>query len=163
MGYIKLILQTSVLNPNHSWSSCRGSQIFSFTSHSKKENISKLKELSDNIAQLDAQHATSPTHELYQKRIRLQTEFDLASTAKAEHLLLRTRRTVYKFGDKVDRLLAHQARQSYMSCQITQIQTTSGSTVTDHKQINDTFAEYYGKLYRCAPLAPVKQTLFIRN
>lgn len=113
----------------------------------KKENISKLKELSDNIAQLDAQCATSPTPEFCQKRIRLQTEFDLASTAKAEHLLLRARYSVYEFGDKAGRLLAHQARQAYVSCQITQIQTTSGSTVTDHKQISDTFAEYYSKLY----------------
>ena len=115
-------------------------QIISFTSHSKRENISKLMELSDNIAQLDAQHATSPTPALQQKQIRLQTEFDLASTAKAEHLLLKARHTVYEFGDKAGRLLAHQARQSYVSRQITQMHTTSGSTVSDHKQINDVFA-----------------------
>ena len=54
---------------------------------------------------------------------------------------------MYEFGDKAGRLLAHQARQSYVSRQITQIQTTSGSTVSDHKQINDVFAEYYGNLY----------------
>lgn len=38
--------------------------------------------------------------------------------------------------------------QTTMSHQITQIQTTLGSMVTDHKkQISDTFAEYYSKSY----------------
>ncbi len=75
-------------------------QVLSFTSHTKKEKISKLKELSDNIVQLDAQYAPSPTPEFYQKRICLQTEFDLASTAKAEHLLLRARHTSLSLGTK---------------------------------------------------------------
>ena len=132
--------------------SLRG-QIFCFTSHSKKENSSKLKELSDNIAQLDAQYAAAPTPELYEKRIRLQTEFDQASTAKAEHMLLRARLIPKHIQDRV--WVLGQSEQTFGSPatavirvgQITLIRTTSGSMITDHKQIYGTFAEYFSKLY----------------
>ena len=87
-------------------------QIIGYASHTKKARMAKLEDLSAQILKLDNQYASAPTAELYQQRIRLQTEFDLASTSKAEQLLLKSRHTFYEFGDKAGKLLAHQARQA---------------------------------------------------
>ena len=95
----------------------------------KRKIFPNLKELCDNITQLDAQYATSPTPELYQKRICLQTEFDQASTAKDEHLLLRARHTVYEFGDKVSRL--------FCSPGTTVICVASNNSYADHLRFHD--------------------------
>ena len=60
-------------------------QIIGYASHTKKARMAKLEDLSVQILQLDNQYTSAPTDELYRQRIRLQTEFDLASTSKVEH------------------------------------------------------------------------------
>lgn len=121
-------------------------QMISYGSNSKKESTTKLKELSDGIAEVETQYDTSPTPELYQKIFSLQTEFDWASTAKAEQLILPFGLNGDN-GDKSSKLLAHQACQSFVSRQIMQIKTSSGSIVSDHVQINSAFSEFYTKLF----------------
>ena len=74
-------------------------------------------------------------------------QFDLASTSKAEQLLLKSRHTFYEFGDKAGEFLAHQARQAAASCQIIQVKTTSGVVTTDYKEINDSFVILYQSIH----------------
>ncbi|KAF3849718.1 hypothetical protein F7725_019437 [Dissostichus mawsoni] len=79
--------------------------------------------------------------------MRLQTEYNLLSTDRATHLITKSRFAVYDSGDKARKLLAQQARQAQSTRLIPKIYSETGETVTDHRDINDTFKEYYSGLY----------------
>lgn len=122
--------------------------IISFAAYNKKIRLNMQSDLSDQIKQLDMQYAT-PSPDLYQRRLKLQSMFNLASTSEAEYQLLRACHLVYEQGDKVGKLLAHQIRQSYASRQILRM----GNLVSDHKDINNRFVQFYSNLYssECNP------------
>lgn len=149
--YLKLFTDANVtpdISQGVLWESLKAflwGHIISYGVNSKKESIHKLKQLSGSIAKVDRLYATSQSPRLYQKRIYLQTEFDIASTAKAEQL--KFRHLNYEHGDKSGKLLAQQARQSLVSRQKMRIKTSSGVIVSDHHQINAAFFEFYAKLY----------------
>ncbi|KAF3833362.1 hypothetical protein F7725_027027 [Dissostichus mawsoni] len=54
-------------------------------------------------------------YNLYKERLRLQTEHNLLTTDEATRLILKSRHNVYEFGDKANKLLALQARQTARS------------------------------------------------
>lgn len=58
-------------------------------------------ELIDAILSVDREYSSSPNPELYAKRIKLQSDYDLLSTNKAEYLLRRTKGTYYEYGDGI--------------------------------------------------------------
>lgn len=47
--------------------------------------------LANEISRLDEQYARSPTPDLYKKRLKLKSEYDLLSSNEIENLLRRTR------------------------------------------------------------------------
>lgn len=77
--------------------------MISFSSYTRKQEISKLKVISDAISNLDEQYATNPNPVLYKERLRLQTEFNLLTTSQEEKRLLKTRHQFYEFGDKASK------------------------------------------------------------
>lgn len=123
----------------------------SFSAHQTKTRKARQQQLLDDIIDLDRQLASSPNSVLTTKRLQLQTEFDLLSTSRAEHLLLRTRATYYEHGDRASRLLASQLRHQNASRFISQIYDSSKNLTTDPMNINSEFSSFYSNLYKSQP------------
>ena len=120
-------------------------QIISYSAHLNKILKAKIRALSIDINKLDEQLATCSSPNLLKRRVELQTEFDLITTADAERLLLRSHSSYYEHGDKASRLLAHQLRRQAASRFIPQTQDSSGRLHTNPSTIN----AVYSSLYEC--------------
>ena len=119
-------------------------KIFSYTAHLNRCRRTRHKELEDALANLDTQHPTNQSPDLYKERLKLQTELDLLSTREAEQLLLQSRGTFYESGDRAGRLLAQQLKSRNASNQIAQIRNDTGMITSDP---GDIFREFYSQLY----------------
>jgi len=126
-------------------------RIISFSAHVSKTRRMRQRQLMDSILDIDRQHASSPNPALATKRLQLQTEFNLLSTSKAEHLLQRTRATYYEHGDRASRLLASQLRHQHASHFISQIYDSSQKLTADPANINLEFSLFYSNLYKSEP------------
>ena len=102
----------------------------------------------DAILQFDRQHPSPLSPTLQTERLKLQTEFDLITTNKAEFMLRRTKCTYSEYGDRASRLLAFQFKHQSASRLITQIRTSPDTLVTDPSEINNAFSLYYSNLYK---------------
>ena len=63
----------------------RGQIIYS--TQQRKRQIMKLEQLTNNILKLDSTLASTPSNDLFQLRLTLQTEFNLLSTRRTENLV----------------------------------------------------------------------------
>lgn len=109
---------------------------------------SQQQELIRSILEVDSLYSCNPSAELKFKNLKLQTEFDLLSTNKAEYLLKRTKATYYEHGDRAGRLLVSQLKHQSTSRYITQIfDNSSNKLVYDPQNINSVFSTFYAKLY----------------
>ena len=122
-------------------------QIISRVSYTKKSEALKLSAISEEIVLIDSQYATAPTTTLYNRRLHLQAEFDMLSTSKAHLLLLKAKQRVFETGDKASTFLAYQARSAAASRLITQIKSPAGVVLSDTRDINKTFSDFYSNLY----------------
>lgn len=104
-------------------------------------------DLSNAILNIDRQYALNPSPELYKQRLNLQAEFGLLSTGAAERLLLKSCGSYYEYGDKANRLLAHQLKRRAAGRAIPQITNSSGTITIDPGEINSTFKSCYSSLY----------------
>lgn len=106
-------------------------QMISFSANLKKSHQSKIQDFSNSMKNVAQQMASSSSPNLQNRRVSLQSEFDLITTTDAERLLLRSRATYYEHGDKAGRLLAHQLRRQAASHIIPQIKDSAGVLHTD--------------------------------
>lgn len=126
-------------------------KIISYSAYAAKQRKQKQLELLDSILELDRKYSVSPSPDLYTERLKLQTQFDLLSTAKAEYLLRRTRGTYYEYGDKASRLLAHQLKRQSAARFITEVYDPSHSLTSHPSKINSAFSSFYSNLYQSEP------------
>lgn len=122
-------------------------QIISFSANMKKRAQKERLELSDQIKEVDRRYAQIRTPELYKKRVELQTRFDLLSTHSAERQLLQSKSLFYVHGDKSGKRLANQLKGFKAKQHITKIQMDDGNITSDPSKINDTFRNFYSRLY----------------
>lgn len=122
-------------------------QVISYCANQKKASTARLKELTDEILELDMAHSHLPSADIMKKRMSLQTEFDLLSTKQAEYLISKSRCGYYEHGEKAGRILAHQLRQRTANQAIPAINDEQGSKVTDNLKINSCFQTFYKSLY----------------
>lgn len=122
-------------------------EIISYTSWESRTRKQRLKDLSNQIQQLDSRYSSSPTPDLFKERTTLQTEFDLLTTRHTEQLLLRSRSRLYEHSDKAGRILAQQIRQFTAPTLITSIRKHDGQISNDEQEINDEFKRFYSSLY----------------
>ncbi len=122
-------------------------QIISFTANMRKKAMQEQLDLAKQIKEIDQKYSLVKDPDLYNKRVELQTKFNLASTYQIERQLLRSKSLFYIHGDKSGKLLANQLRGLRSKGHITKIQMEDGTTTSDHVKINNTFKNYYSKLY----------------
>lgn len=143
--------RTKSTSPSLLWESLKAvlrGEIISFSANLARKNRQKQQELTDAILSVDREYSSSPSPDLYARRVKLQSSFDLLSTSKAEYLLRRTKGIYYEYGDKASRLLALQLRRQTASDFIPKIYDSSHSLTTDPNEINKVFASFYSNLYR---------------
>lgn len=138
-------------------------QIISFSAHKNKTEKAAITNLTNSISDLDRAYSSNPTAELYKKRLNLQTEFNLLSTKRAEKLLLHTRGSLYEYGDKASRLLAHQLKQKAASRMIPQIRDSTNILLSNPSDINLTFKSFYSSLYQSELTDTVDIDAFFNN
>lgn len=84
--------------------------------------------------------------DLKKELLLLRAEYDKQSSFRAASSLLRLKQSFYEQGDKAGKLLAWQIKQLESSTPITSIRTQE-KTLTDPRNINNAFKDYYQKLY----------------
>lgn len=95
------------------------------------------------------------------ERLKLKPAYDLLTSHDIENLLLKNRSTVYEHEDKAGEILAKQLRGVRAKQLISGVRSQGGMTVTDQQEINNTFKEYYAKLYNtCNPDFNLIQAFF---
>ena len=153
-------------SPSLLWETCEAvicGEMISYSAREHKQRMRQL-ELMEAILQIDRQNPSSPSPALQTERLKLQTEFDLISTNKAEFVLRHTKSTYYEYGDRASRLLALQLKHQSASRFITQIRKSPHTIVTDPKEINNVFASYYSNLYQSeAPPDNILMKQFLDN
>lgn len=122
-------------------------QVISYCANQKKISTVRLKELADEILELDRLHSYLPSADIMKKRMSLQVEFDLLSTRQAEYLISKSRHGCYEHGEKAGRILAHQLRQRTANQTIPVIKDEQGLKITDSLKINSRFQTFYQSLY----------------
>uniref|UniRef100_A0A3B3HW57 Reverse transcriptase domain-containing protein n=1 Tax=Oryzias latipes TaxID=8090 RepID=A0A3B3HW57_ORYLA len=141
--------QTPGVSASLLWESLKAfirGEIISYIHYEQKLRRDKMNNLRQQILQLDAMYAVSPSPNIYKERLSLQAEFDTLMTYRTTELMLQSSTQFFEHGDKASKLLAHQIRQVSASRQISKIQTPCGVT-TEPSQINQTFKEFYETLY----------------
>ena len=123
-------------------------QIISYATHKKRERNKRIKELNQEILNIDNQLANNSTPELFKGRLLLQTEFDNLSIRQTERMMLKTRQTYYEHGERAGKLLCHQLKQTVAQNAIPEIRVSSDSTSSHPQTINDRFKAYYTELYK---------------
>ena len=84
--------QTPGVSCSNVWESLKTylrGQIISYCANKKKTktNTARLKELTDQILELDTLYSHQPSADIMKKHLSLQTEFDILSAQHAEYLL----------------------------------------------------------------------------
>lgn len=75
-------------------------QVISYAKSTHHSHLKCLSEITDEILEIDRQISITPSPDLYNKRISLQSDFDLLSTDETAKLLLQTRHRLYEQGEK---------------------------------------------------------------
>lgn len=99
--------KTESISPSLLWETLKAvirGDIISYSTHLARKNKQKQQELIDAILSIDREYSNSPRPELCAKRVKLQSDYDLLSTNKAEYLLRRTKGTYHEYGDKASHL-----------------------------------------------------------
>lgn len=122
-------------------------QIISYTAIKKRQSEKERLDLSSKILDVDKQYALTQTSELYNKRLELQTKFDLLTTYQMQNLLLKNKSTLYEHGEKTGKLLANQLKGRRSKQLISNICTSNGKTTSDPTEINNIFRDFYSQLY----------------
>lgn len=123
-------------------------EIISYSVKSNKIRRREEDRLIRSIDAVDALCSTSPSPELFKRRLDLQSQYNLLSTKKTERLLLKSRGYFYEHGEKAGRLLAQQLKRQAVSRQIPQIRKPNDELTIDPEEINETFVTFYSKLYK---------------
>lgn len=75
--------------------------IISYSVSIDRRNREQKKRLTDKISAVDCEYLTSPSPDLYKKRISLQTEFQSLSASETINFLKRAKTTFYEHGEKL--------------------------------------------------------------
>lgn len=124
-------------------------KLISIGSRLKKERLKRQLELETEIKRLENEHKQHGRQATLDKLKGTRTKLDELLTYKAEGALRFTNRKYYEMGNKASRLLAFQLKKAQSSRVVPKIKHVGVNKIeTSPKGISDTFAEYYGQLYK---------------
>lgn len=121
--------------------------VISFESAKRKRNRAKLLELDKQIKDLDKENAQTPSNILYKKILSLKYDYNNLLSAKISKAFLYTKQKYFELGDKPHKILARQLRKQEQDRTIHKIINNKGEILTNPKDINNQFLQFYKKLY----------------
>ncbi|KAF0024969.1 hypothetical protein F2P81_021850 [Scophthalmus maximus] len=122
--------------------------IISYEVMEKRKSKARLTEIDSQLSDLEALYRVQNQPEVLKKISALRYEYNSILSKIVSRLLAQVRQKYLEFGDKPQRLLARQLRQSQASKSIHSIKTNDGNPLTDPKRINECFADFYEKDYQ---------------
>lgn len=99
--------------------------------------------------------------ETHNKIAALKYQLNQILSEKISKVFTFTKQTYFEFGDKPHKLLARQLRKRESDRTIHTIKSESGTTVTSHRDINNTFCQFYEKLYTSQANVPEVMKQFL--
>lgn len=121
--------------------------IISYESASKKEKERRLLEIQTILPTLELAYQKSKLSDDYNKIMKLKYEYSCILGGQINNLFLKMRQRHLKMGDKPDRLLARQLKGIQASRSIYSIKSKEGILLTNPKDINARFKDFYNELY----------------
>ena len=121
--------------------------IIAYSSAKRKACQQSLRDTEAEIAQLDREYLISPSTQLLGKITKLRYNHNSILTKQVCSQLLNYRQKIFEIGDKPHKLLARLLKQSQASQAILSIKNKNGDLVTNPKDINNRFEEFYQDLY----------------
>ncbi len=113
-------------------------QIISYTSCEKNKQRRSMADLTARISQLENQFINNPSSIILKEYLLLKADFNTLSIVATEEMLIKSRHAYYENGEKANRLLAHQLRQSFASHIIPAIKTHN-TLLSGHQEIYNSF------------------------
>lgn len=140
----------SNIDPNTIWEAAKATlrgNIISYTSFRKREDIAQKKELEKEIERCEKLHKSAPTEHNRNQLITARAKLNLKITNEIMQKMYFVKQNHYEFGNKPSKLLAHQLKKEQAERTIKAIRS-KGNTTYCPKEINQSFQEYYKKLYK---------------
>lgn len=121
--------------------------IISFSASKRRQKLRKQNFLLNELKTKEKAYVDSPTSALLQEITAVRSTLDSLFTQDEETKLKFTRQRFYEHGNKPGKYLAFLTKKRSESQSIAAICDAQNSRIYDNKLINDTFKEYYCKLY----------------
>lgn len=133
--------------------------IISFEASKKREQRRRLVEIEKTLLHIEQNYRSSLLQEDFNKILNLKNEFNRILSGNVSKLLLKLRQRHFEIGDKPERLLARQLKGAQASDAINKIKFKTGDLLTNHKEINNCFKDFFFQNYILLSLRPLVQTL----
>ena len=121
--------------------------VISYEAQKKKINNDRLLEIQRELTLIEHAYRSSLAQSDYNKILKLKYEYNSILSKCVEISLLKMKHKYFELGDKPERLLARQLKGIKSKQAIHRIKAKSGDLLTDPKQINSCFREFYSNLY----------------
>lgn len=121
--------------------------IISYSSHKAKQEKRMEKDLEDQIKALETAHAASQEEHLLTELRKLRTDLNKIINQKIQFQLQRLRLDNFEHGNKSSKLLANLLKRNKEKCTIASVKTHNDIITQDPQEINNTFREFYQRLY----------------
>ncbi len=118
-------------------------EIIAFEIAQRKKFRMRLTEIERTLTRLESLHKNSPNNVLLKEIMALKYEYNSLLSSSVLKLLCKVKQRYYELGNKPHNLLARQLRQHEAANAIYQIKNKEGKILTNPKEINQNFAEFY--------------------
>ncbi len=122
-------------------------EIIAFEIAQRKKVRMRMTEIEITLTRLESLHKNSPNNVLLKEIMALKYEYNSLLSSSVLKLLCKVKQRYYELGDKSHNLLARQLRQHEAANAIYQIKNKKGKIITNPKEINQNFAEFYAEVY----------------
>uniref|UniRef100_A0A9J8AIQ2 Reverse transcriptase domain-containing protein n=1 Tax=Cyprinus carpio carpio TaxID=630221 RepID=A0A9J8AIQ2_CYPCA len=122
--------------------------IISYESAVKKHRQKRLVEIDARLAQLEKLYRDTTDSCVLNDIRSLKYEYNKIMSDQVNKMLIKIKQKHFEIGDKPDKLLARQLRGSYASRSIHSIADKDGKILTNPKDINKRFMEFFADLYK---------------
>ncbi len=148
--FIMINKQSVLKDDRYLWDAIKGFiriNAQTFTSQMKKINLNKIKDLESSISKTELHQQTNYTEETAKTLSRTKMELNLILTQMAEAKTHRVNRNKYIYGECLSRILANKLKSVSHVTNIASIVSETGDIISDPKLINQSFSDFYKKLY----------------
>lgn len=122
--------------------------IMSYQAAKNKQNKAKLIEIDTQVTKLEKEYRSTNCESTLKKIVSLRSEYNSILAKKVSKQLMQIKQKQFEIGDKPQKLLARQLKHSHASRAIYKIKSENGEALVDPKDINNSFSDFYKKVYK---------------